>query len=112
MDPDSIHRKTRIVLKMTMRDQPRSLNRWPAIAFAKVPRKQFDPGVALDAGYKSNDTVVTERDSAGKATSSLSAPWLSLSAMRLMTGEGYSVLQLLIPLTPDLHPKPSKHILP
>jgi hypothetical protein len=56
--------------------------------------------------------VVTERDSAGKATSSLSAPWLSLSAMRLMTGEGYSVLQLLIPLTPDLHPKPSKHILP
>lgn len=45
-------------------------------AFAKVPRHVFVPdGIALEDAY-ADTAVVTKRDAAGMATSSVSAPWL------------------------------------
>ena len=48
-------------------------------AFRNVPRQVFVPaGTTLEAAY-ADDVVVTQRGPDGKATSSVSAPWLSLS---------------------------------
>ncbi|MEV4575046.1 methyltransferase, FxLD system [Nonomuraea jabiensis] len=61
-----------------------------AAAFAKVPREKFAPEApSLAAAYSAMDTVVTKRDAGGKATSSVSAPWLQaemLEAARLTRG--------------------------
>jgi protein-L-isoaspartate(D-aspartate) O-methyltransferase len=46
-----------------------------AAVFGKVPREHYAPGMPLDTVYGRN-AVVTKRDSAGKATSSVSASWL------------------------------------
>ncbi|WP_405085668.1 methyltransferase, FxLD system [Microbispora sp. NBC_01389] len=60
-----------------------------AEAFAKVPRDRFAPEAALDAAYSARDVVITKRDPDGRATSSISAPWLQaemLEAARLTRG--------------------------
>ncbi|MEU6429712.1 methyltransferase, FxLD system [Microbispora sp. NPDC046973] len=60
-----------------------------AAAFEKVPRERFAPEAPLDAAYSVWDVVVTKRDPDGKATSSISAPWLQaemLEAARLTRG--------------------------
>jgi hypothetical protein len=50
-----------------------------AAAFRAVPRHEFAPaGTSLQAAY-ADDVVVTKKDADGRATSSISAPWLSLS---------------------------------
>ncbi|MFG1648469.1 methyltransferase, FxLD system [Micromonospora sp. NPDC049275] len=47
-----------------------------AAAFTAVPRHVFAPaGTSIESAY-ANDVVVTRRGSDGKATSSISAPWL------------------------------------
>ncbi|MEH0930882.1 methyltransferase, FxLD system [Micromonospora sp. CPCC 205558] len=47
-----------------------------AAAFTAVPRHLFAPtGTSIESAY-ANDVVVTRRGSDGKATSSISAPWL------------------------------------
>lgn len=52
-----------------------------AAAFTAVPRHLFAPdGTSIEAAY-ADDTVVTRRGPEGKATSSISAPWLSLSTL-------------------------------
>jgi protein-L-isoaspartate(D-aspartate) O-methyltransferase len=65
--------------------------RSPAVtaAFAKVPREKFTPEAALTTAYSAHDIVVTKRNAAGEATSSVSAPWLQaemLEAARLEPG--------------------------
>lgn len=60
-----------------------------AAAFAKVPREKFAPEAPVSAAYSTRDTVVTRRNADGKATSSISAPWLQaemLEAARLQHG--------------------------
>ncbi|MEV0827983.1 methyltransferase, FxLD system [Nonomuraea rubra] len=60
-----------------------------AAAFAAVPREKFAPEASASAAYSANDTVVTKRNADGKATSSISAPWLQaemLEAARLRRG--------------------------
>ncbi|GAA4507974.1 hypothetical protein GCM10023191_067170 [Actinoallomurus oryzae] len=60
-----------------------------AAAFAKVPREKFAPEAPLSAAYSAYDVIVTERDAAGEAISSVSAPWLQaemLEAARLKPG--------------------------
>ncbi|MBP2702184.1 hypothetical protein JOL79_00030 [Microbispora sp. RL4-1S] len=60
-----------------------------AEAVAKVPRERFAPEAPLDAAYSVWDVVVTKRDADGKATSSISAPWLQaemLEGARLTRG--------------------------
>lgn len=60
-----------------------------AAAFAKVPREKFAPEASLSAAYSAMDVVITKRNADGKATSSVSAPWLQaemLEAARLMPG--------------------------
>ncbi|MCO8273822.1 hypothetical protein M1L60_24800 [Actinoplanes sp. TRM 88003] len=53
-------------------------------AFASVPRHLFAPdGVSVEASY-ANDVVVTQRGPDGRATSSISAPWLSLSTLAVL----------------------------
>ncbi|SEH02379.1 protein-L-isoaspartate(D-aspartate) O-methyltransferase [Nonomuraea solani] len=47
-----------------------------AAAFAAVPREKFAPEAVVSAAYSIRDTVVTKRNAEGKATSSISAPWL------------------------------------
>ncbi|MGI5293062.1 methyltransferase, FxLD system [Nonomuraea polychroma] len=62
-----------------------------ANAFAKVPRERFAPEApSLEAAYSVFDVVVTKRNADGKATSSVSAPWLQaemLEAARLTRGD-------------------------
>ncbi|OUC94870.1 methyltransferase, FxLD system [Streptosporangium minutum] len=58
-------------------------------AFAKVPRDRFAPEAPLTDAYAPQDVVITRRDAGGRATSSLSAPWLQaemLEAARLFPG--------------------------
>ncbi|MBO4205595.1 methyltransferase, FxLD system [Micromonospora echinofusca] len=52
--------------------------RTPAVdaAFRAVPRHLFVPDTVTLADAYADDVVVTQRDPAGKATSSVSAPWL------------------------------------
>lgn len=60
-----------------------------AEAFAKVPREKFAPEASLSAAYAVFDVVITKRNAEGKATSSVSAPWLQaemLEAARLIRG--------------------------
>ncbi|MFB9833621.1 methyltransferase, FxLD system [Actinoallomurus acaciae] len=60
-----------------------------AEAFATVPRERFVPEAPLAAAYSARDVVITKRDTAGRATSSVSAPWLQaemLEAARLTRG--------------------------
>jgi protein-L-isoaspartate(D-aspartate) O-methyltransferase len=61
-----------------------------ARAFAKVPRERFAPEArSLAAAYSVNDVVITKRGADGKATSSVSAPWLQaemLEAAQLKRG--------------------------
>ncbi|MEV4378501.1 methyltransferase, FxLD system [Streptosporangium sp. NPDC049644] len=45
-------------------------------AFAAVPRERFAPEAPLEAAYSAQDVVVTKRGPNGRATSSISAPWL------------------------------------
>ncbi|MER5627883.1 hypothetical protein ABT061_43355 [Streptosporangium sp. NPDC002544] len=45
-------------------------------AFAAVPRERFAPEASLEAAYSAQDVVVTKRGPNGRATSSISAPWL------------------------------------
>jgi protein-L-isoaspartate(D-aspartate) O-methyltransferase len=47
-----------------------------AAVFARVPREHYAPGAALVNAYNVHDTVVTRRGENGRATSSISAPWL------------------------------------
>ncbi|NRQ37988.1 hypothetical protein HII36_40090 [Nonomuraea sp. NN258] len=57
-----------------------------AAAFAAVPHEKFAPDAAT---YSTRDTVVTKRSAEGRATSSISAPWLQaemLEAARLRPG--------------------------
>lgn len=60
-----------------------------AEAFARVPREKFAPEASLAAAYSVRDVVITKRDAAGRATSSVSAPWLQaemIEAARLTSG--------------------------
>ncbi|WP_433496759.1 methyltransferase, FxLD system [Sphaerimonospora sp. CA-214678] len=60
-----------------------------ADAFAAVPREMFAPEAPLTAVYSAKDVVITKRDAAGRATSSISAPWLQaemIEAARLRKG--------------------------
>ncbi|MEH0822165.1 MULTISPECIES: methyltransferase, FxLD system [unclassified Micromonospora] len=55
----------------------------PAVeaAFRRVPRHLFTPsGVSVEAAY-ADDVVVTRRGPDGKATSSISAPWLQATTL-------------------------------
>ncbi|MEU4726310.1 methyltransferase, FxLD system [Nonomuraea dietziae] len=45
-------------------------------AFTRVPREQFAPEAPLAAAYSAQDVVITKRGPDGRATSSISAPWL------------------------------------
>ncbi|WP_143740530.1 methyltransferase domain-containing protein, partial [Micromonospora echinospora] len=58
-------------------------------AFRRVPRHLFAPGgVSVNAAY-ADDVVITKRGPDGRATSSISAPWLQammLEAARLQPG--------------------------
>ncbi|SDL82873.1 protein-L-isoaspartate(D-aspartate) O-methyltransferase [Nonomuraea maritima] len=62
-----------------------------ARAFAKVPRERFAPEeTSLTSVYSVFDVVITKRGADGKATSSVSAPWLQaemLEAARLRPGD-------------------------
>ncbi|RSN11604.1 methyltransferase, FxLD system [Nonomuraea sp. WAC 01424] len=65
--------------------------RSPAVesAFAKVPRDRFAPEAPPHAAYAANDVVITKRGPNGRATSSISAPWLQadmLEAAELRPG--------------------------
>ncbi|MFF4198942.1 methyltransferase, FxLD system [Nonomuraea sp. NPDC001831] len=65
--------------------------RSPAVeaAFVKVPRERFAPEASAEAAYAADDVVVTKRGPDGRATSSISAPWLQadmLEAARLRPG--------------------------
>jgi hypothetical protein len=52
-----------------------------AAAFAAVPRHLFAPaGTTIEAAY-ADDTVVPKRGPDGRTTSSISAPWFSLSTL-------------------------------
>lgn len=52
-----------------------------AAAFLAVPRHEFVPaGTSLQAAY-ADDVVITKKSADGRATSSVSAPWLSLSTL-------------------------------
>ncbi|SBT40566.1 protein-L-isoaspartate(D-aspartate) O-methyltransferase [Micromonospora auratinigra] len=79
--------RTRLVAKLLTDGMITS----PAVeaAFRRVPRHLFAPdGVSIEAAY-ADDVVVTRRDPGGKATSSISAPWLQatmLHAARLRPG--------------------------
>ncbi|MEU9835904.1 methyltransferase, FxLD system [Streptosporangium sp. NPDC048047] len=58
-------------------------------AFAAVPRERFAPEAPLEAAYCAQDVVVTKRGPDGRATSSISAPWLQaemLEAAQLTAG--------------------------
>ncbi|MEU0571533.1 methyltransferase, FxLD system [Nonomuraea sp. NPDC005983] len=58
-------------------------------AFAAVPRERFAPEAAPSAAYSAMDVVITKRNAEGKATSSISAPWLQaemLEAAQLTRG--------------------------
>ncbi|WP_219509192.1 methyltransferase, FxLD system [Nonomuraea ceibae] len=58
-------------------------------AFATVPRERFAPEAPLGVIYSAHDVVVTKRDHNGRATSSISAPWLQadmLEAAQLRPG--------------------------
>jgi protein-L-isoaspartate(D-aspartate) O-methyltransferase len=60
-----------------------------AEAFARVPRERFAPEAPLATAYSFRDVVITKRDAAGRATSSVSAPWLQaemIEAVRLTRG--------------------------
>lgn len=60
-----------------------------AEAFATVPREKFAPEAPLAAAYSARDVVITKRDAAGRAISSVSAPWLQaemIEAARLTRG--------------------------
>ncbi|MDP4512072.1 class I SAM-dependent methyltransferase [Nonomuraea turcica] len=77
---------------MVARLQERESIRSPQVAeaFAKVPRERFAPEASPSAAYAVFDTVVTKRNATGKATSSISAPWLQaemLEAAQLKPGE-------------------------
>uniref|UniRef100_UPI003F491497 methyltransferase, FxLD system n=1 Tax=Nonomuraea sp. CA-252377 TaxID=3240003 RepID=UPI003F491497 len=50
-------------------------------AFAAVPRERFAPEASPEAAYAVNDVVVTKRDAAGRAMSSVSAPWLQAAML-------------------------------
>lgn len=55
-----------------------------AAAFTAVPRHLFAPaGTSIESAY-ANDVVVTRRGSDGRATSSISAPWFSLSTLAVL----------------------------
>ncbi|MET9241305.1 class I SAM-dependent methyltransferase [Nonomuraea sp. NPDC003709] len=67
-----------------------------AAAFAKVPREKFAPEApSIAAAYSAMDAVVTNRDASGKATSSVSAPWLQAEMLEaaLLT-RGARVLEI------------------
>ncbi|MEV4079456.1 methyltransferase, FxLD system [Nonomuraea fuscirosea] len=58
-------------------------------AFARVPREKFAPEAPLSAAYSAQDVVVTKRGRDGRATSSISAPWLQaamLEAAQIVPG--------------------------
>jgi protein-L-isoaspartate(D-aspartate) O-methyltransferase len=60
-----------------------------AEAFETVPREKFAPEAPLAAAYSARDVFVTKRNAAGRATSSVSAPWLQaemIEAARLTRG--------------------------
>src|SRR5512139_1263882 len=77
---------------MIIRLQEQGYIRSPQVAdaFARVPREVFAPEAAPSAVYSTRDAVVTKRNAAGRATSSISAPWLQaemIHAARLSPGE-------------------------
>ncbi|MEV0589437.1 methyltransferase, FxLD system [Nonomuraea sp. NPDC050310] len=64
-------------------------------AFEKVPRERFAPEAPLAAVYAAHEVVITKRGPDGRATSSISAPWLQaqmIEAARLAPGA--SVLEI------------------
>ncbi len=50
-------------------------------AFAAVPRERFAPEASAQAAYAADDVVITKRNAAGRATSSISAPWLQAAML-------------------------------
>ncbi|MEU4233277.1 methyltransferase, FxLD system [Nonomuraea sp. NPDC026600] len=54
---------------------------WVEAAFARVPRERFAPEAPLAAAYSAQDAVVTKRGQDGRATSSISAPWLQANML-------------------------------
>lgn len=55
-----------------------------AAAFLAVPRHEFAPaGTNVQAAY-ADDVVVTKKNAAGETSSSISAPWLSLSTLDVL----------------------------
>jgi protein-L-isoaspartate(D-aspartate) O-methyltransferase len=53
-------------------------------AFRAVPRHLFVPDTVPPAAAYADTVVITKRDNAGNATSSVSAPWLSLSTLTVL----------------------------
>ncbi|MFB4262552.1 methyltransferase, FxLD system [Nonomuraea sp. GTA35] len=51
------------------------------VAFAAVPRERFAPEASPEAAHAVNDVVVTKRNAAGRAMSSVSAPWLQAAML-------------------------------
>lgn len=66
-----------------------------ARAFATVPRHLFAPaGTSMRAAY-ADDVVITKRDPYGRATSSISAPWLQAHMIEAaQLGPGSRVLEI------------------
>jgi protein-L-isoaspartate(D-aspartate) O-methyltransferase len=66
-----------------------------AAAFLAVPRHLFaPPGTSLQAAY-ADDVVITKKDADGKATSSISAPWLQATMLETARlGPGLRVLEI------------------
>ncbi|MFE2426934.1 methyltransferase, FxLD system [Streptomyces sp. NPDC059373] len=63
-------------------------------ALRRVPRHLFVPEASLEEAY-ADDVVVTKRDADGKATSSLSAPWLQAMMLEdAALAPGHRVLEI------------------
>ncbi|MFD8563122.1 methyltransferase, FxLD system [Streptosporangium canum] len=66
----------RAVMVATLKERGSIRSPQVEAAFAAVPRERFAPEAPLEAAYSAQDVVVTKRGPNGRATSSISAPWL------------------------------------
>jgi protein-L-isoaspartate O-methyltransferase len=72
------HLRALLVERLTTQGQLRTPE--VAAAFRRVPREAFVPaGTSLEDAYRDDVVVTKRRPEDGRASSSVSAPWLSLS---------------------------------
>jgi protein-L-isoaspartate(D-aspartate) O-methyltransferase len=77
--------RAQLVERLTTRGHIRSPQ--VAAAFWTVPRDAFVPaGTGLEDAYRDDAVITKRRPDDGRATSSVSAPWLSLSTPVVLRG--------------------------